>query len=97
MIFGSGFSSSNLLANFAALAWLFAFANALIALRKASWSCCGSSLQCVKYAASSSARCGLLGSASFMRRCSSSMETPRRYSRAEVTSARHYPSRGDVS
>lgn len=89
-ILGSGFNSSNLRANLADVAWLFAFAKTPIALRSAICVCAGCNLQCVKYAASSRLLFTSLGSDSATRRRSSSRETPRRYSRVDVTSDRHY-------
>lgn len=93
-IFASGFNSKSLLANLAAPAELFAFPNTCIALLSAICRCAGCSVQCAKYAASSSERfvaSGELesGEEVVMRRRSSSRETPRRYSREVVTVSRH--------
>lgn len=89
-IFGSGLRSTNFLANLAAVPAFPAFVKTWMALRKAICRCGGWSWQCVKYAASSRLRLTLSGSSCATRRRSSSIDTPSKYSRVDVTVLRHY-------
>lgn len=96
-ILASGFKSNNLLANLAAVAVSFALVNTWIALQSAICKCAGWRSQCVKYAASSRLRRTSSGFSCATRRRSSSILTPRRYSRAAVSVSRHYGTNRKVS